>query len=375
MDIVHAVSELLHWQVRQGLQARDPQLLEALRGIADALDAAGTPAQRGRADPEDRLRGVRVRLTPPLDEQGPDEPADAAREIIEQARKQGGQGGEARPPGRPHSGDPAPGPAPGGPTPPVPGSDEGATGRPPAFASYRLQLELTKVTVVHVTTPRDDEDEFLLTGGFTHGSGGRGPFERQWEHEFNEGDPDFVFDPPLILRSVGVPIGTEQHFDATVILNEEDWASPALATALGVFISIVLTAGVLAGVNYLRLQGLPTDLTDQARDLLERHGITGVRSWFSELVGPELFEIPTLRATTNWPAPDAPVMWKSWISYQPGTVPSTPPQLVGPGVQVGQEVTFREARIANDDQGPRVTIVNDPGEYRATFQFRLVAAS
>lgn len=256
---------------------------------------------------------------------------------------------------------------------------------PPLFPSYRLILEATKITAVHVTDPRDDEDEFALTGGYTHGSSGYGRLN-EWEKEFNDGEvEDFTEEDnatppnkthkPHILKNVGVPIGINQHFDATIIILEEDMFTPRQAKHIGTIISLALTAGVEAVIRYITSNGLPSNISEAARTALREIGINGIRSWFEEWVGPETFEIVTLRATTNWAGTDKPVTWRSWIDFVPNTVATVPPLSVGPNTHVGNDVVFKEARIEENAQGdPTMRVLNDKGQYKIKFQFRLVGS-
>lgn len=375
MEIAAAVNALLRHQAALALftDEGDPDLRDALQ---DVVDAAGS--REGAKDGGD--------LSPPLSERDLEISDGVAGAVIQGAREAAERpakgGGAPREGGSGEGGSTTSGTTPGGSTTGGGTTDGGTTGggttpdgsttAPPPFQRYNLILEVKRIKAVHVTQPRDDEDEFLLAGGYSHGSGGRGSF-RQWEHEFNEGD-EVTLNPPHILKNVAVPQGTQQHFDGTLILNEEDWTSPALATALGTVVSIVLSAGVTAAVNYLRSQGLPSELTEEAQRVLREHGIKGVRSWFESLIGPEMFEIILVRATTNWPAQNQPVTWRSWIPYSPNTVRTTPHQSVGPGTHVGTTVTLREAKIVNADAGPTIRVVSDGGVYELDLQFRLVGS-
>lgn len=255
----------------------------------------------------------------------------------------------------------------------------------PLFPSYRLILEATKITATHVTDPRDDEDEFALTGGYTHGSSGNGRLN-EWQKEFNDGEvEDFMEEDnasppnkthrPHILKNVGVPIGINQHFDATIVLLEEDMFTPTQAKHMGTIISLALTAGVEAVIRYITANGLPSNISEAARKALKDIGITGIRSWFEEWVGPETFEIVTLRATTNWPGTDKPVSWRSWIDFAPNTVPTVPAFSIGPNTHVGNDVIFKEARMEENAQGePIMRVLNDKGQYKIKFQFRVVGS-
>ena len=267
---------------------------------------------------------------------------------------------------------------------PIPTEPIGHTEQP-LFPSYRLILEATKITATHVTDPRSDEDEFALTGGYTHGSSGNGRLN-EWEKEFNEGEvEDFIEEDnatppnkthkPHILKNVGVPIGVGQNFDATIVLLEEDMFTPEKAKHLGTIISLVLNAGIEAAIRYLTANNLPTNISEAARKALKDIGITGIRSWFEEWVGPETFEIVTLRATTNWPGTDQPVSWRSWVDFVPNTVPTVPAFSIGPNTHVGNDIIFKEAKMEENAQGePIMRVLNDKGQYKIKFQFRLVGA-
>lgn len=367
LTAANAVNRLLRHHVAKILfDPADDPLKDALRSLA---------AHRRPPGGDERLADL---ISPPIQRADLEEPRDPAREIIEELQGEARQQDPPPEPPRPRNDGGRPtGPGERGGTdnpdpdqPPRPTPDDGRE-PPRSLPEPKLILELTRIKADRLTWPEDDEDEFIVTGGYVYSSG-HGPLDR-WKQEILNTDP-VAIDPPHILSSVPVLAGVPQVFNATIILLEEDWVDADTATDLGRIISIVLNLGIEALVNYLTATGLPATLSSEARDLLTNHGITGVRSWFESLAGPETFEIFMLRATTNWPIgqPWQPVPWDSWIPQHPNVRPTTPPSSVGPKTHVGDQITSREARVTSGAAGPVMTVVGDGGIYKLNFQFRLV---
>ncbi len=351
MEIARAVDLLLRHELAN--------LLLPGGGASPARDAFERLAEAQGGPPV--AAEAAARLSPPLDERDLEPPLAAVQALIDELTAQ------MPPPfaaplidmdvgdGAPlDKAEPAPGTAP-----------------PPAevvLTRHYLRLRVSRIQAIHVTEPRTEPDEFLLTGGYVYNNSGMGSLG-QVRRAFTDGEEYTVPGEPFTLASVVVVDGVS-HFDATIVVFEEDLVAPRLASALGLVIQIVLTLGVDAAVRYIGAAGLPSELSDNARKLLADHGITTVRSWFEDLIGPEMFEIVTLRTSLDWP-PGKPVTWRSWIAEAPGTRPTMPPSSVGPGVHAGAPLRFREARHVDGANGPAIELVADGGLYEIDFDFAL----
>lgn len=292
-------------------------------------------------------------FTPPLGDADLAPPEEAAKALIDHV-KQATEGALSDVDiGTPVPLQPAPGP---NSVPPV----------IPAFTSARLILEVTRLKAVQVTPPVGYEDEITLTGGYSY-KGGYGKFS-ELSNDFSNGEDYKV--PAAggrrVLRWVPLQTGRSE-FMGTIILTEDDMFKPEVASALGVVVSLVLTAGVAAAISYATAAGLPANLEPHARDVLVKHGITGTRSWFESLLGPETFEIVTLQTDIDW-TPGQPIRWSSWIPNAPFAVATNPPTLEGEGTEVGKTVSVAQAEIENAADGTRYVFVTNGGTYEFDLQ-------
>ena len=341
-------------------------------GSADIKEGAwallhGIPSKK--IDGPRSLPALAGLFTPPITPEDLEAPLDAARRFVDEALRAVKEAAEqARK------------------DPPPPTEDESA---PPPSANYRLELRIKRVKCNRITAGGDDTDEFLISGGYTYGSGGRGHLQ-EYRQDFKNGtefvlrdkDVDFTGDPEddpgpehVLKNVVVVPLQKNVEFHATLLCWEVDWVEPSTATGLGIFLSLLLSAGLTAAADYLlTAPGLPSELTEQAKDLLREHGIKGIRSWFEQLVGPEAFQPLQVKAVTDWEPDSSAFHWDSWITLHPRTFKTTPFRSNGPSLHKGRTVTTQEIKFAEGSQGTVVErVVPNGGLYEIDMLFELVS--
>ena len=302
----------------------------------------------------------------------PEEPEEAG---------QGEQENPSTPDGTTEGGVTAPPEEGGGSTP-----GDGSTVPPgDALRPYRLTILLEKVVAFRLTAGIT-EDEFRVTGGYNFRD--QNPPEgtptiaarpaHAWNGDFsNEANTAEAEDQALPHRflNVGIPEG-KKVFTFVITPTEEDALSTDAASAVGVFASVLLTAGIDLAVGFALAAGFELSpslvpLTKEAQELIQAHVVPGIAGIIRDLLGPELFEMPVVRVETEW-QPGEEVVWRAWVWYsdQPGQDPSG----VGEGESTGTVRVDEIEADTNDDNLIVTDVVAGGGTYTLDLKIKISRA-